>query len=154
MPRSLLEILLEKKDPKKSLPYPTRDQFNIELAALEKMCSDNLSELFGTENFGGVNTFGTIRDRFKDCQKTLEKYRLEWKDYPWNDPTVQKGLVTQKKDIAGLIKIVNLYRTRSDKFFELILKRQIKIKMAPFQVILLGANDLRRTVKKIVNLAT
>lgn len=73
------------------------------------------------------------------------------------DFTARKNLTDKLdsvRDIAGLIKIVNLYRTRSDKFFELILKRQIKIKMAPFQVILLGANDLRRTVKKIVNLAT
>jgi len=116
MPRSLLEILLEKKDPKKSLPYPTRDQFNIELAALEKMCFDNLSELFGTENFGGVNTFGTIRDQFKDCKKTLEKYRLEWKDYPWNDPTVQKGLVTQKKIIDELI--IELKKARIESLGE------------------------------------
>jgi len=34
MPRSLLEILLEKKDPKKSLPYPTQGQFNAELKNL------------------------------------------------------------------------------------------------------------------------
>jgi hypothetical protein len=56
-------------------------------------------------------------------------------------------------DIRGLIKVVELYNKRSDKFFELILKRKVKIKMFPFQVILLGAVDLRRTVKKIVNLA-
>jgi hypothetical protein len=57
-------------------------------------------------------------------------------------------------NIDGLIKTVEKYKERSNKFFELIIKRQVKIKMAPFQVILLGATDLRITVKKIVNLAT
>lgn len=57
------------------------------------------------------------------------------------------------KDIKGLIKVVETYKTRTDTFFDLILKRKLKIKSFPFQVILLGATDLRRTVKKIVNLA-
>lgn len=56
-------------------------------------------------------------------------------------------------NIPELIKVVELYIKRSNTFFELITKRKIKIKSAPFQVILLGATDLRRTVKKIVNLA-
>lgn len=58
------------------------------------------------------------------------------------------------RTIKDLITVVELYKKRSNIFFGLIIKRQIKIKMAPFQVILLGATDLRRTVKKIVNLAT
>ena len=56
-------------------------------------------------------------------------------------------------DIKGLMKVVETYQKRSDKFFELIIKRKVKIKSFPFQVILLGMADLRRTVKKIVNLA-
>lgn len=56
-------------------------------------------------------------------------------------------------NIKDLIKIVKLYKERTNKFFDLILKRKTKIKAFPFQVILLGTNDLRRTVKKIVNLA-
>ena len=55
--------------------------------------------------------------------------------------------------IKDLIKTVDLYKTRMNKFYKLIVERKIKIKGAPFQVILLGANDLRRTLKKIVNLA-
>jgi len=113
MPRSLLEILLEKQDPKKSLPYPTRDQFNAQLSALEDICRSNLSGLYAVEGFGGVNAFGTIRDQFKDCQNILKKYRLEWKDYPWNDPTVQKGLVTQKETIFKLIKDLEKARIES-----------------------------------------
>jgi hypothetical protein len=57
------------------------------------------------------------------------------------------------RDIKGLIKCVETYKQRSDKFFELVLKRNRKIKGFPFQVILLGCNDLRRTVKCIVNMA-
>ncbi len=56
-------------------------------------------------------------------------------------------------DIKDLIKVVELYTKRSNVFFELIAKRKVKIKMFPFQVILPGATDLRRTCKKIVNLA-
>ena len=57
-------------------------------------------------------------------------------------------------DIKGLMDVVATYQKRSDMFFELIIKRKTKIKSFPFQVILLGAADLRRTVKKIVNLAS
>ena len=56
-------------------------------------------------------------------------------------------------NIKDLIKVVERYKERSNKFFELIIKRKSKIKSFPFQVILLGATDLRRTAKKIVNLA-
>ncbi len=56
-------------------------------------------------------------------------------------------------DIPELIKIVKLYIERSNKFSELIFQRKVKIKAFPFAVILAGALDLRRTVKKIVNLA-
>jgi hypothetical protein len=56
-------------------------------------------------------------------------------------------------NIPDLIKVVETYIKRSNRFFELIMQRKVKVKMAPFQVILLGAADLRRTVKKIVNLA-
>lgn len=65
--------------------------------------------------------------------------------------------VTRRLDsinnIKDLIKVVETYQERTNTFFDLILKRKTKIKSFPFQVILLGANDLRRTVKKIVNLA-
>lgn len=57
------------------------------------------------------------------------------------------------KDIKGLIDVVKTYKNRSNTFFSLVAKRKIRIKSFPFQVILLGATDLRRTVKKIVNLA-
>jgi hypothetical protein len=75
-------------------------------------------------------------------------YGLEFKD---------RVKVTRYLDsidnIPDLIKVVETYIKRSNRFFELITQRKVKVKMAPFQVILLGAADLRRTVKKIVNLA-
>jgi hypothetical protein len=101
MPRSLLEILLEKKDPKKSLPYPTRDQFNMELDNLIGMCNSNIIGLSAVQSFGGVNTFDDIRKKLKDSRDILLKYQKEWKDYPWNDPTVQEKVVGQRKIIAG-----------------------------------------------------
>ena len=103
MPRSLLEILLEKKDPKKSLPYPTSGQFITELKILEGACNALLQETFGTETQGGVNSslFKTVRDGVKKCQATLRKYREEYQDYPWEDPTVQEGLSDIRKKIYG-----------------------------------------------------
>jgi hypothetical protein len=101
MPRSLLEILLEKKDPKKSLPYPTQGQFNAELKNLDEICTRTLIETFGTEGFGGVNTFGAIRTSLKKCQAILRKFKEEYQDYPWEDPTVQAKLLDQKKIIMG-----------------------------------------------------
>ena len=75
-------------------------------------------------------------------------------DFNWKDRTQVTRMLDSIPDIAGLIKIVELYKKRSNEYFETIIKRKTKIKNAPFQVILLGATDLRLTVKKIVNLAT
>ena len=101
MPRSLLEILLEKKDTKKSLPYPTREQFNTELNNLDTICTSTLTEAFGLEGFGGLNTFEEIRVKLKEHQVTLRKYKKEYQDYPWEDPTVQAKLSEQRKIIMG-----------------------------------------------------
>lgn len=101
MPRSLLEILLEKKDPKKALPYPTKDQFVTELKNLDEICTRNLIETFGVEGFGGVNTFGKIRADLKEHQATLRKFKEEYQDYPWEDPTVQNKLLDIRKKIMG-----------------------------------------------------
>ena len=56
-------------------------------------------------------------------------------------------------NIKGLMKVIDEYKKRMNRFYSLITEHRIKIKGAPFQVILLGAVDLRRTCKKIVNLA-
>ena len=103
MPRSLLEILLEKKNPKKSLPYPTRDQYIAELKYLEELCYTTLTNTFGTENFGGVNVslFSKVRMGLKECQATLKKFREEYEDYPWEDPAVQAKLREIRIKIKG-----------------------------------------------------
>jgi hypothetical protein len=44
-------------------------------------------------------------------------------------------------NIPDLIKVVETYIKRSNRFFELIMQRKVKVKMAPFQVILLGTAD-------------
>ena len=101
MPRSLLEILLEKKDPKKSLPYPTREQFNAELNNLDTICTSTLTEAFGLQGFGGVNTFDGIAEKIKKCQATLRKYKKEYQDYPWEDPMVQDELKRIRERLVG-----------------------------------------------------
>ena len=101
MPRSLLEILLEKKDPTKSLIYKTSEQFYMELDNLEVFCLSVLSELKGIESFGGVNVeeFTTVRNTIKTQLEKIRKYKDEFKDYPWNDPTVQKALQGMVEDV-------------------------------------------------------
>lgn len=75
-------------------------------------------------------------------------------DVEFKDRTKVARYLDSMTSIAELIKVVEKYKERSNKFFDLIIKRQVKIKMFPFQVILAGIIDLRITVKKIVNLAT
>lgn len=74
-------------------------------------------------------------------------------DFNWKDRSQVARMLDSVPNIDGLIDVVEKYKKRSNEYFETILKRKTKIKNAPFQVILLGATDLRLTVKKIVNLA-
>ena len=110
-----------------------------------------------SENFFWRYYFLLNDDVWRNIENDLKKgeisqlesiYDLEFKD---------RVKVTRYLDsidnIRDLIKVVETYIKRSNRFFELITQRKTKIKMAPFQVILLGATDLRRTVKRIVNLA-
>lgn len=58
------------------------------------------------------------------------------------------------RTVRDLIVLVDKYKARVNVIFELMEKRDRSIKGFPFQLMLRGANDLRQTVKKIVNLAT
>lgn len=58
------------------------------------------------------------------------------------------------RKISDLIVVVERYRARVNVIFDLMEKRDRRIKGFPFQLMLSGANDLRQTVKKIVNLAS
>lgn len=57
------------------------------------------------------------------------------------------------RTIKDLILVVDKYKARANMIFELMEKRDRSIKGFPFQLMKSGANDLRQTVKKIVNLA-
>jgi len=57
------------------------------------------------------------------------------------------------RTIKDLIVLVNKYNARVNVIFNLIEKRDRSIKGFPFQLMLSGMNDLRQTVKKIVNLS-
>ena len=57
------------------------------------------------------------------------------------------------RTIKDLIVIVNKYKARVNLIYDLLEKRDRSIKGFPFQLMLGGASDLRKTVKKIVNLA-
>lgn len=84
--------------------------------------------------------------------------RLAWfVGHTFNQQDAKKRaslLIDNAKNIKELIKIIELYKSRSNEFFKAITDRKKKIPGTPFQMILLGATDLRRAVKKTVNLAT
>lgn len=61
--------------------------------------------------------------------------------------------IDHAKNIDELIKVVKLYKERNNNFFKVILDRKLNITNTPFQMLLLGATDLRRSVKKTINLA-
>lgn len=95
-------------------------------------------------------TWSTIQsDLRKDHITELEDlYDIDFK----SRKAAGRQLVSAKT-IKEMIPLVKKYRDRSNKFFEMILKRKTSVKSFPFQVILLGTTDLRRTVKRIVNMA-
>ena len=75
-------------------------------------------------------------------------------DFNMKDRMKVAQMLDSIRSIKDLIVVVEKYRARSNAVFEAMLKRERRIQSFPFQVILLGYNDLNRTVKKIVNLAT
>ncbi len=75
-------------------------------------------------------------------------------DFNMKDRMKVAQMLDSIRDIKDLIVVVEKYRAHANNVFEAMLKRQRRIQAFPFQVILLGYNDLNRTVKKIVNLAT
>jgi len=96
----------------------------------------------------------SIWSEMKEAIKKNEITNLEvLTDFNMKDRTKVAQMLDSVPDIKGLIAVVEKYKKRSNEYFETILKRRIRVKNAPFQVILLGATDLRLTVKKIVNLA-
>lgn len=62
-------------------------------------------------------------------------------------------LIDNARTIDDLVKLVELYKKRSNEFFKTVIQHRSQINGTPFQVILIGATDLRRSVKKTINLA-
>ena len=63
-------------------------------------------------------------------------------------------MLDSMQTIKDLIVVVTKYKARVNVIFDLIEKRDRSINGFPFQLMLSGMNDLRQTVKKIVNLST
>jgi hypothetical protein len=74
-------------------------------------------------------------------------------DFSLNDRRKVTRMLDSMKSIKDLIIVMEKYRARCNNIFHGIMNRKRRIQMFPFQVLLLGYNDLNRTVKKIVNLA-
>lgn len=75
-------------------------------------------------------------------------------DFNMKDRMKVAQMLDSARSIKDLIVVVEKYRSRANNIFEAMMKRKRRIQSFPFQVMLLGYNDLNRTVKKIVNLAT
>jgi len=74
-------------------------------------------------------------------------------DFSLNERRKVTRMLDSARTIKDLIIIVEKYRARCNNIFHGLMNRKRRIQMFPFQVLLLGYNDLNRTVKKIVNLA-
>lgn len=96
-------------------------------------------------------------DTWRRMEKDLDKGNIteleSLYDVSFKDRKIMTRYFDSITNIKDLIKEVETYKTRVNRFYDLVVKRKTKIKAFPFQVILLGATDLRRTFKKIVNLA-
>jgi hypothetical protein len=101
MPRSLLEILLEKKT---ELPIKSSDEFYTRLDDLEAFCMNIMSEVQGIKGSSGfleIESLGTLKSNIEDSLKTLRKYRDNWEEYRWNDPGVQDKIIEIEEQIKG-----------------------------------------------------
>ena len=101
MPRSLLEILLEKKS---ELPIKSSDEFYTRLDDLEAFCMNIMSEVQGIKGSSGfleLESLGTLKSNIEDSLKTLRKYRDNWEEYRWNDPGVQDKIIEIEEQIKG-----------------------------------------------------
>jgi hypothetical protein len=89
----------------------------------------------------------------KDVKSEVAGDLETFTNFDFKNRTKAANYMDSISDIKGLLKVVELYKKRTNIFFDLASKRKRSLRKTPFQVILAGALDLRRTVKKIVNLA-
>jgi hypothetical protein len=108
MPRSILEILLEKKNP--PLVYPSESHVYNTLNILLDQVLNNLSALKAMRGFGGVEVFGKISEELKSFREGIESdiKDLDNGTKKWNDPKFQES-IGGKDGKGGKIKeIVDL----------------------------------------------
>jgi hypothetical protein len=118
--------------------------------------------------------------KFKTWMKTSEtfywRYYFVLSDSVYNDimSQIKKNEITTMESLADfdikermkvtkiidsalkvkdLILLTDKYRARVNMIFDGLLKRKRRLQSFPFQIMLLGAADLNKTVKKVVNLA-
>lgn len=111
-----------------------------------------------SENFFWRYYFVLSDPIYNDIVKQIKKNEITEIEVLTDFNMTERMKVTRMLDsvneIKDLIVIVEKYRARVNVIFEGLLKRKRRIQSFPFQIMLLGYNDLNRTVKKIVNLAT
>lgn len=96
-------------------------------------------------------------DVYKDIVKQIKDGEIsqieDMVDFDLKGRAKVTRMLSSVKTVPDLIVIVEKYRSRADAIFGSLLSRERKMQGFPFQVMLLGYNDLNRTVKRIVNLA-
>lgn len=145
---------------------------------INELCDDLIEWLKDKKtDHGDLNLdAGSFRSLFKISPYNHANFYYLLDNTAWNEikTSLNKGELTSLEDlfdttvkgredasrvlksatqISDLIKITERYKERTNEFFEKILKRKARIKMFPFQTILLGASDLRRISKRIVNMS-
>ena len=97
-------------------------------------------------------------DVYNDIMKSIKKNEISAievnVDFDMKERMRVARSLDSAKTIKDLIVIAEKYRARCNTIFDGLQKRKSRIHNFPFQVMLLGFNDLNRTLKKIVNLAT
>ena len=97
-------------------------------------------------------------DVYNDIMKSIKKNEITAIEVNFDFDMKERMRVARSLDSAKTIKdlivIAEKYRARCNTIFDGLQKRKSRIHNFPFQVMLLGFNDLNRTLKKIVNLAT
>lgn len=96
-------------------------------------------------------------DVFNDIMKQLKRNEITEIEVLTDMDIKERARVTRKLDsiktVKDLIVVMEKYRSRCNMIFEGLGKRKRKLQSFPYQIMLLGALDLSKTVKKIVNLA-
>jgi len=89
----------------------------------------------------------------KDISLSQTTYLEGLADYEFKNRSDVTRVIDSARNIIDLIKIAKEYQKRADNMFDKLMARNTSVKMAPYQVILLGSVDLDSTLKKVVRLA-